>query len=677
MAQQRQGAIDRGPREWPLYGRLAIADLPRRRETDRVTIARIDAVARVGYLRPAHTPGPIHWRLGMKCPRCQHENPPQAKFCLECGVRVALTCPKCRSELPAGAKFCLECGEPVAPPATVEPRFSSPQTYIPKHLAEKILTSKSALEGERKQVTVLFADLKGSMELLADRDPEEARKILDPVLERMMEAVHRYEGTVNQVMGDGIMALFGAPERRRELHTRIVNAIETLHQERLVEHIEQLAHHAVRGEPREKAVHYLRQAGLKAAARSALLDARGWFEQALAVLEVMPQSQSTLEQAFDIRVDLRPVLTQLDEVRRTMERLHEAGALAERLNDDRRRGRVCALMALIHDLLGELDEALVTGTRALAIARDLGDLELRILTTTYLGQVHYHRGEYKRVVELGTDNLAALPAHRGSESFGLSAPASVYNRSYLVLSLAQLGRFVEAAEYEAEALRLAEPTHHAFTVGMAHRAAGTLHLLKGDWARTRSLIEHSIAVVRTGSPLHLPLVVAYSAWALAQLGDASEALNRLREGEQLVEGQAAGGVVFQHSWSCCSLGRACLLLGLLDEARRLADRAVESSPRQPGFAAHALHLLGDIATHPDRFDAETGEAHYRTALALAEPRGMRPLVAHCYLGLGKLARRTGQRDQAQEHLTTATTMYRDMAMRFWLEQAQAEITQTG
>jgi class 3 adenylate cyclase len=147
----------------------------------------------------------------MKCPRCQHENPPQAKFCLECGARVALTCTQCRSELPAGAKFCLECGAPVASQVAAEPRFTSPDSYTPEHLAEKILTSKSALEGERKQVTVLFADLKGSMELLADRDPEEARRILDPVVERMMEAVHRYEGTVNQVMGDGIMALFGAP----------------------------------------------------------------------------------------------------------------------------------------------------------------------------------------------------------------------------------------------------------------------------------------------------------------------------------------------------------------------------------------------------------------------------------------------------------------------------------
>jgi hypothetical protein len=95
-------------------------------------------------------------------------------------------------------------------PPTPEPAHA-PLTYTPPHLAEKILTSRSALEGERKQVTVLFADLKGSMELLVDRDPEEARQLLDPVLEHMMAAVHRYEGTVNQVMGDGIMALFGAP----------------------------------------------------------------------------------------------------------------------------------------------------------------------------------------------------------------------------------------------------------------------------------------------------------------------------------------------------------------------------------------------------------------------------------------------------------------------------------
>src|SRR5574342_770849 len=144
----------------------------------------------------------------MQCPRCQHENSPKAKFCEECAAPLARACSNCSTPLSLTAKFCPECAHPVVA-GSAEPRFPSPESYTPKHLAERILTSKAALEGERKQVTVLFADLKGSMELLADRDPEDARRLLDPVLERMMDAVHRYEGTVNQVMGDGIMALFG------------------------------------------------------------------------------------------------------------------------------------------------------------------------------------------------------------------------------------------------------------------------------------------------------------------------------------------------------------------------------------------------------------------------------------------------------------------------------------
>jgi len=175
----------------------------------------------------------------MKCPRCQHENPTGSSFCLECGARLGLTCGSCGTDLPAGSKFCNKCGTVVSGPATGQPRFASPESYTPKHLAERILTSKSALEGERKQVTVLFADLKGSMELLADRDPEEARKILDPVLEHMMEAVHRYEGTVNQVMGDGIMALFGAPLAHEDHAVRACYAALRM-QESVARHAEEV-----------------------------------------------------------------------------------------------------------------------------------------------------------------------------------------------------------------------------------------------------------------------------------------------------------------------------------------------------------------------------------------------------------------------------------------------------
>src|SRR5262249_53936509 len=152
----------------------------------------------------------------------------QAKFCLECAAPLALRCVNCGTQLPSGAKFCFECASPVSGLGST-PRFAAPESYTPKHLAERIINSKAALEGERKQVTVLFADLKGSMELLADRDPEEARRILDPVLERMMEAVHRYEGTVNQVMGDGIMALFGAPIGHEDHAVRACYAALRMH----------------------------------------------------------------------------------------------------------------------------------------------------------------------------------------------------------------------------------------------------------------------------------------------------------------------------------------------------------------------------------------------------------------------------------------------------------------
>jgi tetratricopeptide (TPR) repeat protein len=368
------------------------------------------------------------------------------------------------------------------------------------------------------------------------------------------------------------------------------------------------------------------------------------------------------------------MLGQLGEYRRVLERLREAEVIADTLNDDGRRGRVCAVMTNAHSQLGELDEALVTGARALDIAGRRGDLPLRLLTTTYLEQAQYFRGEYELVVELATDNLAALPADSSYESFGAAMPIAIYDRYLLIRSLAQLGRFARAAQYEAEALRLAEPTRHAYPVGMAHLAASWLHLLKGDWTQASSLIEHGIAAYRTGNVLlNLPHAVASSAWALAQSGEAGNALTRFREGEHLLEREATRGIVGLHGEACHSLGRAALLLGRLDEARRLADRALTYSPSHPGFAAHALHLLGDIATHPDRSDGESGEAHYRKALALAQPRGMRPLAAHCHLGLGTLFGRTGKREQAQECLTIATTMYREMAMTYWLEKAAEEI----
>jgi tetratricopeptide (TPR) repeat protein len=381
--------------------------------------------------------------------------------------------------------------------------------------------------------------------------------------------------------------------------------------------------------------------------------------------------RAALEQGFEIRLELRQVLFLLGENRSSLERLHEAGALADRLNDDRRRAEVCAFATNLQTNHGALDEAIASGARALEIAERLGDLRLRILTTPYIVQALWLRGDYQRAVDVAEENLPMIPAAWTHESLGAAIPASIYMRQWAVLSLACLGRFSEAADYAEKAIGIAESKHQALPVGWIHWAAGTVHALRGDWTTAHRLVEHGLAVLRRGNfVFFVATTVSLAAWVMAARGDRREALNRLQEAELLLESRAAKGLVGAAGWNYHALARAALLVDRVDDAQRLGERAVEVSQQYRGFAAHAEQLLGDVAIHPDRFDADRGERHYHEALALAEPRGMQPLVAHCHLGLGTLSRRKGDRVKAHERLHTATTMYREMDMTFWLEKAE-------
>jgi tetratricopeptide (TPR) repeat protein len=456
-------------------------------------------------------------------------------------------------------------------------------------------------------------------------------------------------------------------ERRRHLHARIVEATETFYGDRLSEHVERLAHHAVRGEVWDKAVSYLRQAGHKAMARSAPEDARGWFDQALGVLATLPEAPSTLEHGFEARIELRPVLYMLGEIPTGLERLREAALLAERLNDDERRARAWAFMALTHTLLGESDEALAAGDRAFQAAERLGDLKLRLLSTTYLVQAHQARGEYERLVELATRNVDENPDEWRYERFGNSMPLSIYDRGYLVRGLVELGRFEDATLRAAEGLRLAEPMHQMWPIGWAQFHVSLPFIYKGDWARAHAPLEEAIAAYRRGHIIGLvfPNTVALSAWVLAMLGQLDEASDRYLEGLQLLEHAEAKKLNPAPGYRCLSL--AALQLSRLDDARQMARRAFEASA-----GPYQLHLLGDVAAQPALFDPESSEDYYRRALELASRRNMRPLIAHCHLGLGTVYLRTGRREEGEEHLTTAITMYREMDMRFYLKQAEAE-----
>lgn len=195
----------------------------------------------------------------MRCASCGSDNPAGAKFCIECAASLKRRCPSCRTENPPQAKFCAECATPLtvqpsAPKAqplsdteagkrtgrknrkrqTLDPRRRMPDltpvSYTPKHLADKILTTRSALEGERRQVTVLFADTAGFTALAEKLDPEEVHQILDRCFELITGAVHRFEGTINQYTGDGVMALFGAPIAHEDGPRRAVHAALAIQQ---------------------------------------------------------------------------------------------------------------------------------------------------------------------------------------------------------------------------------------------------------------------------------------------------------------------------------------------------------------------------------------------------------------------------------------------------------------
>jgi class 3 adenylate cyclase/tetratricopeptide (TPR) repeat protein len=1121
----------------------------------------------------------------MQCPQCQHDNSATAKFCEECGRLLRVRCPACGFEPAPSAKFCPECGQRLTPlaPAAVRPvAFAPSQAYTPPHLAEKIRMSKSVLEGERKQVTVLFADLKGSMELLADRDPEEARHILDPVLERLMAAVHRYEGTVNQVMGDGIMALFGAPvahedhavracyaalamqeamrryaeevrrihglavqirvglnsgdvvvraigndlhmdysaigqtthlaarmeqlatpgsilltaatlrlveglvrvnalgpvpvkgltdpvdvfelieasairrrlqaaaargltrfvgrdmelaalqqaltqaeaghgqvvalvgeagvgksrlvyelvhshrtqgwlvlesasvsygkatpyfpvidllkrychiedrddsrtmrakitghvltldealqdtipallalldvlpedspfltldpprrrqrtldalkrvllresqvqplllvcedlhwidtetqalldslverlptarllllvnyrpeyqhgwgsktsytqlrldplrpisaeaflqallgddpslaplkrlliartqgnpffleesvrtlvetgvlvgergayrlaqpvdslqvpatvqailaaridrlppedkrllqtvavigtevpwpllqaiadapeealhrglgqlqaaeflyetslfpehaytfkhalthevayssllqERRRALHTRIVEAIEGLSADRLPEQVERLAHHALRGEVWAKAVVYCRQAGTKAFTRSALREAMAYFEQALTALEHLPERRETLEQAIDLRLDIRNALLALGELGAIFDHLREAETLATALDDQRRLGWVCAYMITSVQPMGDYERGLTYGQRALAIATASGDFALEMMATFNFGLYYNLLGNYRQAIHFHRKNVEALVGARLYERRGAVGLLSVSSRFRLVQSLAELGDFSEGNTQGAEAVRLAETVEQPFTLSQAYIGVGFLHLRQGHLPQAIAWLEKGLEICQTTDvSLHLQLAAGALGYAYALSGRLAEAQLLLKQAVELTTARLMNPYPL---WAA-HLGEAYLLAGRLEDAHQLAERALTRARdcKQQAYEAYALRLYGEIAAQRSPLEVEPAAAAYQQAIALAEELGMRPLLAHCHLGLGSLYAKTGRPEPARAELSAAIILYRAMEMTFWLPQAEAVLAQ--
>jgi tetratricopeptide (TPR) repeat protein len=462
-------------------------------------------------------------------------------------------------------------------------------------------------------------------------------------------------------------------DRRRALHAQIVRAVETLYPDRLTEHVEGLAHHAVRGEAWEKAFVYLREAGAKAAGRSAHYEAVSHFERALGVLQHLPETQGSREAAIDLRFACRSSLLPLGELDRILDHLREAEALAQRLADQRRLGWVTTYMTIHFSMIGQNEQGLAAGQRAVALAAAVGDVRLQVVASAYLGQAEYRAGEYHLAVDRLRWSVASITGDLVREPLGQAALPAVYGRTLLASSLAELGGFSEGTTRAQEAIQIAEALDHPFSLGLAFHGTGRLHLWRGDVRKAIAVLERGHDVCRARVVGYwLPVICASLGLAYATDGRPAEAFPLL---EQTLERLTSSQIMIYQSLLLTSLSETYLLAGRMDEATQRAQEAlgISCDRSERGMQAHALRLLGEITSHDDARGIGQTETYYHDASTLAQELGMRPLVAHCHLGLGKLYRRTGDSAKAHEHLSTATTMYREMDMGFWLEKAGASL----
>jgi tetratricopeptide (TPR) repeat protein len=461
-------------------------------------------------------------------------------------------------------------------------------------------------------------------------------------------------------------------EHRRVLHARIVEVLEALVGDRIDDQVERMAHHAFRGEVWDKALMYFRQAGSKAMDRSANQEGMVCFEQALDVLQHLPESQDTVAHGIDVRLDLRNALLPLGKYERIIETLGEAARLAEALHDPHRLGLVYTQLTHYFWSMRNLDRALADGQRALALSALLGDVILYASANFVLAEVHYSLGNYGQAIAAFEQNVERLTGDLLHQRIG-PAVLSVVSRRWLTQALAETGAFAEGIARGEEAIRIAEAANHPHSLVNACWSLGYLYMRKGDVQKAIPLFERGLELCWTRDLRQLvaSLTVALS-HVLALSGRLSEALALLEQNEDTA---SLTRLIGRLSESASMLSKVYWLAGRHKDAQTLAVRAYERAHeiKERGSLARTLQLLGTIAIHHDPPEIDQAETHYQQALALANELGMRPLQAHCHRGLGTLYSQTGQAEQARAELSTAIKMYRNMEMTFWLPETEAAL----
>jgi tetratricopeptide (TPR) repeat protein len=459
--------------------------------------------------------------------------------------------------------------------------------------------------------------------------------------------------------------------RRRRLHALIVEVLEAQSGSQPGEKIDLLAHHAYQGEVWEKAFAYLQQAGLRAMDRAAIREAVALFEQALSAGAQLPETREALEQAIDLRFELRNALWSIGAFEEILTHLRDAELLAKKADDPRRIGWISVFRSASLWQIGHSTEARTAAKNALTINEAPKDLSLEIGANFYLGCAFVTSGDCRRAETFFQKVADSLEGELSRQRCGLPFVPSVVSRSWLVWALAERGEFDQAMRHGEVALQIAKEVGHPFNLAHIYYDLGYFYGVKGELDQAVDALEQAYALIRDWNLTYLsPFIMGFLGHVYALSGRATEGTSLL---QQAVSDYQSMGLGLFRSLVGVQLGEALFLADRVEDSITATERALALARKrhERGHEAYALRLLGEIAAHPDLSEAETAQGHYEKARTLAETLGMRPLVAHCHFGLGRHYRRTGRRRKANEQVRTAATMYHDLGMRHWREQANA------
>jgi tetratricopeptide (TPR) repeat protein len=437
----------------------------------------------------------------------------------------------------------------------------------------------------------------------------------------------------------------------------VADAAAALYATDLDAHAPSLALHYRAAEAWERALPYLRKAGVQALAAGAQREAAVWFEQAIEALERLPASPERHAAAIDVRIDLRHALIPLGALDRIAAHLEVAERLATALGDRARLGRVLALVANCHFNRADYAPGREACAQAETIARELDDATLEATLVMFRGMLCHQTGDFAAGAEHYRRFLRDANEGVVGERVGISGLTLIYARAYLCICLAELGQFEEGYAIAEEAIRRADGLRHPWALGHASIAMSCLATRQGRPERALACYAwYRDALPPTGDVW--PLADAWAAYAEVVAGRAEAALPRLDPATS--PPQVVPAVQLWRADACIQLGR-------LREARALATDALEAGRRrgEASYEAWGLLMLGEIAARSASRTTDA-EQRYGAALALARDRGFRPLEALARLGLGQMYARGGRRDDADRELDAARALLTELGMTRWL-----------